>query len=101
MGPGVQWDSVTENRVVPVRRIMCKYTTIPSLPGPIEPTYTSTPRWTGWTDERKKWEESEREAKKERDGVCTAREREGVRVDIQDSLHSVVDVKVRKLCLHC
>ena len=36
MGPGVQWDPVTENHVVPVHREMCKYTIIPSSPGPIE-----------------------------------------------------------------
>ena len=42
MGLGVQWDPVTENHVVPVHREMCKYTSIPSSPGPIEPTYTST-----------------------------------------------------------
>ena len=35
-GPGVQWDPVTENRVVPVHREICKYTIILSSPGPIE-----------------------------------------------------------------
>ena len=43
MGSGVQWDPVTENHLVPVYREMCKYTIIPRLPGPIEPTYTSNP----------------------------------------------------------
>ena len=35
MGPGVQWDTVTENHVVPVHHKMSKYTIIPSSPGPI------------------------------------------------------------------
>ena len=44
MGPGVQWDPVTENHVVPVHREMCKYTIIPSSPGPIEHQVPLNPR---------------------------------------------------------
>ena len=44
MGPGVQWGPVTENHVVLVHRTMCKYTIIPSLPGPIEHRIPVNPR---------------------------------------------------------
>ena len=44
MGPGLQWDPVTENHVVPVHRKMCKYTIIPRSPGPIEHRVPLNPR---------------------------------------------------------
>ena len=44
MGPGVQWDLVPENHVVPVHREMCKYVIIPSSPGPIEHQVPLNPR---------------------------------------------------------
>ena len=44
MGPGVQWDPVTEKHAVPVHREMCEYTIIPSLPGPIEHQVPLNPR---------------------------------------------------------
>ena len=44
MGLGVQWDPVTENHVVPVHCEMCKYTIIPSSPGPIEHRVPLNPR---------------------------------------------------------
>ena len=43
VGLGVQWDMVTEYHLVPVHRVMCKYTIIPSslcpteLRGPLNP----------------------------------------------------------------
>ena len=37
-------DPVTENHVVPVHREMCKYTIIPSSPGPIENRVPLNPR---------------------------------------------------------
>ena len=44
VGPGVQWDPVTENHVVPVLRQMCKYTIIPCSSGPIEHRVPLNPR---------------------------------------------------------
>ena len=44
MGPGVQWDPVTENYAVPVHREMCKYTIIPSSLGPTEHRVPLNPR---------------------------------------------------------
>ena len=44
VGHGVQWDMITEYHLVPVHRVMCKYTIIPSSPCPTEHRVPLNPR---------------------------------------------------------